>query len=226
LAIKNNRQRSGLFRIGESGNMYKKAIVIVLMSLIMLISIGGACAETIEKKDVAISAGDDESQSLFWGDKDDKIDIKVTSDIEVDVYIMESGDYSSISPDYSKAKVSKMGVTSTEFTYTVPDDQKYYLVISNPNNATATVDYEYTDLLEEDLEELGEAFGMAVGICIAVVIVVIVVIILIIYLIFRKKSPAPPPPGVYPPQQQPGYQQPPQGQYPPPQPPPQQPPTQ
>ncbi len=202
--------------------MYKKAIVILIMSLIMLISIGGAYADTIEKEDVVISPGEDEGESLTWGDKDDKIDIKVTSDIKVDVHIMTRDDYlavSSISPDYSKAKVSKMGVTSTEFTYTVPDDQTYYLVISNPNNSTATVDYEYTDLLEEDLEELGEAFGMAVGICIAVVVVVIVVIVLIIYLIFRKRSPAPPPPGVYPPQQ-PGYQQPPPGQYPPQQPPP------
>ncbi len=208
--------------------MYKKAIVIFLISLIMLISIGGAYADIIEKKDVVISPGDDVGERLLWANKDDEIDVKVTSDIEVDVYIMTRDDYLDVSPlfpDYSKAKISKKGVTFTEFTYTIPDDQSYYLVIYNPNDTDATVDYEYTDILDEDLEELGEAFGMAVGMCIAVVVIIIVVIVLIIYLIFRKRSSTPPsPPGVYPPQQPP-YPPPQYPGYPPQQPPPGQPPA-
>lgn len=202
--------------------MYKKAIVILIMSLIMLISIGGAYADTIEKKDIQIYPDDYVFETFYTYeiDKGDKIKVEINSNIPVNVYMMAEDDWNiPYGTNFTDAKYSEEGITSTSFTFTVPDDQIYHLVIYNSNNSTATVDYEYTDVLEDELEELGEAFGMAIGICIAVVIVVIVVIILIIYLIFRKKSPAPPPPGVYPPQQ-PGYQQPPPGQYPPPQQPP------
>lgn len=99
-----------------------------------------------EKEDggpVKISPEDD-YWCFFMTDRGDKLDLKITSDIPVDVYIMEQYDYDPPNPDFSKAKYSRMGITSLSFTYTIPDAQTYCLIIWNPNDLTATVDWEHT----------------------------------------------------------------------------------
>ena len=85
-------------------------------------------------------------------------------------------------------KYSKEGITDTSFSYKIPDDNSYYLIIYNPNNSTATVDYEYTDLFEERVEEAATFIGMGIAFCIGIIIVIIVVIVLIIYFLTRKKD--------------------------------------
>ncbi len=192
-----------------------------MIVLILLLSIPNTAASTTEKKDVQIDPEDDEFASFTWAKKGDKVDVKVTSDIPVNVYIILNTDYSSFDNDYSKAKKSEIGKTSTSFSYKIPDDQTYYLVIYNPSNSTtATVDYSYTDFFDERLDEASEAvagiFGMAAAICAVIVIAVIVVIVLIIYFLIRSSSRKK--------QQQYPYPPPGQGSYPP-QPPPQQPPV-
>jgi hypothetical protein len=186
--------------------MVRKSIVILLLGLIILSCMAAVSADNITGEDVEIDPEEYESIYLLFVNKDDKLDVKVTSDIEVNVYIFDSDDWS-FSPDYSKAKVTKEGITSTSFSYTIPEDDAYYLIIYNPSNTTtATVDYEYTDYLEERVEEATAWFGMAVGICIVVVIVIIVVIVLIIYFAIKYSSRKDQPPPPYPPQ---GYQPPP-----------------
>ena len=150
--------------------------------------------------------------------KEDQIEVKINSDIPVDVYMMAEDDWTSYlhypNPTFEDAKYSEEGITSTSFIFTVPDDQEYYLVIYNPNNSTATVDYEYTDVYGTSVEEgLDICFT---GICIFI-IVIIVIIILFIYFFYFKKKKKPqlyyqpqypqqvPPPQQYPPQQLPGY---------------------
>ena len=197
----------------------KRVWLIATLVIILLLGLSVVAAgDTTEKTDVSIDPEDDETVSLFLANKGEKVDVKVTSDIPVNVYIIASGDYSYIDDDYSKAKKTVEGTTSTSFTYKIPDDQSYYLIIYNPSNSTtATVDYSYTDFLEKRAEEAVGFLGMAIGICIAIVIAVIVVIVLIIYFLIRSSSRKKQQqyPG-YPPQQ--GYQQPPPG-YPPQQPP-------
>lgn len=186
--------------------MVRKSIVIILLGLIILSCLAIVSADTIKKEDVEIDPEDNEREFLLFVNKDDKVDVKVTSDIEVNVYIFDSDDWS-FSPDYSKAKISKEGITSTSFSYTIPDDDTYYLVIYNPSNTTtATVDYEYTDYSEKRVEEATTWLGMWVAVCIAVVIVIIVVIVLVIYFAIKLSSKKDQPPPPYPPY---GYQPPP-----------------
>lgn len=181
--------------------MSRKMVIIMCLVLALLFCVSVVNAATTEKKDVEIDSEDDTSEILFLATKDDKVDIKVKSDIPVDVYIMESGDYWANlgGDDFSDAKVSKMATTDTSFTFKIPDDQSYHLVIYNPNNATATVDYEYTDYFEERLEESAGFLGMAVGICAVIVIVLIVIVVVIIYFAVKwsknkNQPPLPPPP--------------------------------
>lgn len=195
--------------------MLRKTLITVLIlifigsNLLIFVSAG------IEKKGVTIDPLDYESDSLWLTDKDDEIEFKVESNIRVDVYIMTSDDYLDdvvgFVPSYENAKHSEKGITSIKFTYEIPDDQSYYLVISNPNNATATVDYEITNVTSEEA-----IWTFLVCVVIAIIIVGVIILFLIYYFAFRKKKkPKPQPPGYYPP---------PPPQYPPPPPPQQYPP--
>ena len=210
--------------------MNRKLVIIGVICLVFLLSAAFVSAGTIEKDDVTIDPEDYKRETFYLADQEQKVDVKVTSDIPVNVYIMASEDIDYSTPDFTKAKVKKEGITTTSFSYTVPDDQTYYLYIHNPSNTTsAIVSYEYTDYLEEAIEDAFEFLAMGVMVCIAVVVIIIVVIIVIIYLATRSRKnkqqfPPPPPPGYQPPpgQQPPGYQQPPPpppGQQPPPPPP-------
>jgi hypothetical protein len=196
----------------------RKLLIVMIIGLFLLFTFSAVSAEdTISRVDVEIEAMEDESLIIPFTSKGDKVNVNVESDIPIDVHIVASEDYSYIGHDYSDAKVSKTGVTSTDFSYTIPDSQSYYLVMYNPNNATATVDYEYTDLFAEEFEEATEeaAFwlGMGILLCVAVIVIIIVVIVVIIVLLTRKKEKPPqypqqgyvPPPGQQPPPPPPQY---------------------
>jgi len=216
------------------------AAVICLICAVLISSVTGS-ADKITKSDVVIDEYDYEYVWLFGLGKDDKFEVSVTVNSPegglVDVYILSSDEFShypygSFSPFRAREKIN-----SVEFSFTVPDDQTYYLVIDNydnsrPNDAQpvgdVTVDYEYTDPLHA-IEEAVEAFAWT---CIAGIIIGIIVVVLIIvailYLVFKKEKPSgypapyqPPPPPDYQ-----AYQQYPQQQYQDPYQPPQQPPGQ
>ena len=211
--------------------MYKKIVTtIIFLCLLFILCIENVEAATTEKLDVQIDPNDYVGDPFWSTSKGDKIDVKVESDLPVDVYIVSSDDYFELyGPDVEKAKYSEEGVTSTKFTYKIPDDQSYFLVIKNPNNSIATVDYEYTDILSEDVQSAFLGFTIC---AIIVVVGIILVIILIVYFATRKKRGQqpyyPPQQPYYPPQQQTGYQPPPpppsqqpqRPNYPPPPPPP------
>lgn len=193
------------------------------------------------KTGVVIAQDDHESEWLLWAGKDDEIEVSVTvtspSNGRVDVYIISSSQYSYYPTGSFTSARSSEDRSSHSFTFTVPDDQTYYLVIDNEDNSrttdavptgSVTVDYEYDNPLAKDIEE---AFWTATWFCVAaVVIIVIIIIVIIIVVLHVTKKPKPPQYPPQPPYQQP-YQQPPYQQYPqqpqqPYQPPPQQPPGQ
>jgi len=208
-----------------------KIIIGILFSFILLMCIGTVSAEDmISKDDVTIDAYEYEDETLFSALEGDKVNVKVSSDIPVNAYILLSDDYYDLGygsvpdADFSDAKMAQTGITSEiSFSYTIPDDQNYYLVIYNPNNATATVSYEYTDLFDLHLEEaietaedIGWALGFFAIMVFVVIIVIIIVIVLIVYFLTRDKGPKQQYPG-YPPQAYPpGYQHQPGYPYPPP----------
>ena len=91
----------------------------------------------IEKNDVRVDAGDYTSEWLLWVSKGEEVEIEVTSDVPVNVYIMDTTAYYGIGSgpysesDFSSNEYQKLQVTDTKFTWTQSDDDTYYLVIFN-----------------------------------------------------------------------------------------------
>jgi hypothetical protein len=171
------------------------------------------------------------------GDKVEvSVDVTSPSGGLVDVYVISYNQIDSYPDGSFTPALTREGVSSVDFTFTVPDDQWYYLVIDNTDNSRAsdtvpvgsvTVNYEYTNPWLEDVED---AIWTGVMLCVLVLVIIVVVIVVVIILVLRggKKQPTQAPPPY--PQQQPSqpypqqpYQQPyqpPPGQQPPYQPPP------
>ncbi|UCH88617.1 MAG: hypothetical protein JSV49_10240 [Thermoplasmata archaeon] len=199
--------------------MIRRSLLIFTISIILLFYMMNANARTIYENDVEIGPDSFHKDYLYYTEEGDEIEVEVTSDIPVNVYIICEYlfDYESDDDDFNeKAIFFVAGRNSIHFIVEIPDEFGYYLVIYNTDgNLTATVDYEYNYLNDEDLsyamEEAEELFGFVLAVCIAIVVAVVVVIVLIIYftVFYDKKDkqppvmppppPPPPPPGYYPP---------------------------
>jgi hypothetical protein len=232
--------------------MYKLTMVIIVVifftTVLASASVSGQDDEKTSKEGVFIGFGDYESEMFIGLEEDEEIEVTVTvtSPVngKVDVYILSSSEYHSRYPTKTfYPALAKENITTTTFTFECPDDQTYYLVIDNEDNARAndavptgsvTVDYEYDDPFAATLKDIEEGFWAVWWMCIAgvviAVVIVVVIIVLIFYFLFKKDKP-PQYPAQYQqyPQAQIGYpgypQQPYQGppQQPPSPPPPQQP---
>ena len=153
---------------------------------------------------VTIDSHDYESRGLSLVGKDEKIEIEVSSDVAVNVYIMKSDDHSNIgtglysASNFSNNEHQELTKTQTTFTWTKPDNGSYYLVIFNPNDSNANVDNSYTTDFEEILKK---GLFAAVGICIAGIVIVVIIIVVVIWLVVRDKKPMQqyPPPQAMPP---------------------------
>ncbi|MEA3558327.1 MAG: hypothetical protein U9R75_03645, partial [Candidatus Thermoplasmatota archaeon] len=119
--------------------MMKKIVSIVAIMALMVLLVPNASAADpmIEVKNTTILAGGYESASLIMADKGEGVDIKVSSDGPVNVYIMKNDDVPFMgTPDFSLAVYEKLDLTDTSFTFTIPDDDWYTLVIENPGTET------------------------------------------------------------------------------------------
>ena len=197
----------------------KKWLAIGILGLLVLFSsFNSVSADSmLSYSNVSLSPDDTIEHSVydtFWNYDDKTVDVEVTSDKPVDVYIMSNANYIFGGTNFAGASYKEEGVTSTSFTYEITDEQAYYLVIHNPNNESATVDYAYSDFTEEILDDVEDAIFTGLMFCLIIIVVIVVVIIVIIVVIIKlgkskqaQQPYAPPPPGY--------------GQQPPPPPPPQ-----
>lgn len=151
----------------------KISIVFLLMTSICF-SLFAHADSRYEKFDFGLGVHDIESKSLYFLAEDKETRFNVSSSIPVHVYIMTSGAYHDIwlsSPynedDFSVNTLEKKNITDISFTWTLSDDQSYYLVIFNPNDINATVSYSYQETLFEEISEgFGDAIaGLFAGIC-------------------------------------------------------------
>lgn len=216
-------------------------LFIFITTILSSTSISGQDDEKTSKEGVFIGFGQYESEMLLGLEEDEEIEVTVTvtspSEGKVDVYILSSSEYHSRYPSkIFYPAVAWENITTTTFTFNCPDDQTYYLVIDNDDNARAndavptgsvTVDYEYDDPFAATLKDIEEGFWAVWWMCIAGIIVAVVIVVLIIVFIFylvvkKEKPPQYPPQYQQYPQAQPGYPQYPQQPY---QGPPQQPPS-
>lgn len=223
------------------------AIIMCMMCAALLTPVfASAQDDKISFNGIVIYEGGHQRESLFLFSSGEKMDVSVDvvspSGSQVDVYILSNTEYDKFdSGSPFTAAFERERVSSTDFTFTFPDSQNYYLVIDNSNNAhpddaeptgDVTINYEYDNPLSEIIEEAETLAWMCVALVIIGIIIVIVIIVVVIVMVTKKdKSPPPQPPMPYPPQQPyqppPGQQpyQPPPGQQPY-QPPPGQPPYQ
>ena len=166
--------------------------LMIAVTVIAVISMNAVGKQTIKSKQ--LNEDEHETYSLY-SSIDDEVDItfSVTEGGQVDIYIMSSDEYSKYNRDedfsasYTKEKKSRLDNEK----WVQPDDQDYYLVIDNKNNAhsndaepdgSITYDLEYDDHWAEDV---GEAIAT---VCIACGAIIVVVVIVVIYLIVRKKK--------------------------------------
>jgi len=124
-----------------------RCIMIIFSLILLFISTNFLIvnATTTQKLDVHLDPDDYVADTLTTASRDDKVEFYIESDNPVDVYIMSNEDYRDDvigpDPDFRYAKFFSLGVTHTNFTFNIPDDELYVLVVHNPNNTTATVDY-------------------------------------------------------------------------------------
>ena len=188
-------------------------ILILLSSTFLIVE-----ARTTEKLDIHLDPDDFIGDSLTGASRDDKVEFYIESDNPVDVYIMTNEDYRDDvigpDPDFKYAKYSEFGVTSTTFTFTIPDDGLYVIVVHNPHNQTATLDYTIT-FPEDEVSE-----DAVIWCCGSVLIVIIAIILLIFFFWHLKRKQRPTYLDQYQPYVPPGHRQhphpPPRQQYPPP----------
>lgn len=184
----------------------KKAIVLLIGFLLVGLMISPMITRgDTEKEDVYIDPEDFTSDWLF-SSKDDEFRIQIDSNIPVDVYVINSGDFNSFSlelSNLSRASLTEKNVTSLDTTWTQPDDRNYHLVIHNHNEEeTAIVDYSYTDISDnsendfdedwdESEEDVQDAFEIITIWALSVLILNIIsvsLIILAIFLLVKKNN--------------------------------------
>ena len=148
-----------------------------------------------------------------------EIEFTVTQGDYADLYIMTRFEYNEhyMNNKSFNASFLREKTKSVQSTWTQPDDQDYYLVVDNEDNAREsdaepsgdiTYRIEYNNKTAE--EEVEKFFGfalMVVALCCGIIIVIIIVVI---YLLLRKKKEPP----MIGPQYRQGYQ-PPYGGHPP-----------
>jgi len=158
-------------------------IGIIFIALLMSIP-GNTQGQKAEHKNYQIP------EDMWWeattgSDKDDEIeyDIEVVTGSQIDVYIMTESEYNQYNQGFNfNAVVTHEKVMSAKGKYEIPDDQQYYVIVDNVDNAHVT-DAEpqgtvYANLYVEysepstDFGDIGMAVAAGCGIIILVVVIV------------------------------------------------------
>jgi heme/copper-type cytochrome/quinol oxidase subunit 2 len=213
------------------------AIGILMLFLLASTTVGAADL----KRSDEISYDDHDYISLGSGLNERQIDVTVTANATIDVYVLTSTQYSfgTQYPDNFTPTVAKEKLKSITFTFTASAQEEYYLIIDNLDNGRSTdavptgevhYDATYSNPFEDLSDDIGESAFWCGMTILAIVIIVVVVIIVIVWFFSKKKpkqgTPAQQTPSPQPSQQQPPplspYEPPPPSPYepPPPQPPP------
>ncbi len=166
----------------------RKKIVLLLIIFFIVSSANQVYAEVHEEKDVNVETNEIIREWLLLISKGDNIDFSFESNRLIDVYLMTSDQYrdstdtafSNSKRDFSNNTYEKTGITNYSFSWTVPDDQSYYLIIFNPNNSTATVSFSYSDTFQENIQ------NMVGDICLGTMCIIVGVIYLVISLIIAS----------------------------------------
>ena len=211
----------------------KTLIVLAVILILLALNVpfcGTANAEKYENLEIP-------EDQWWWGTKSTKKGHEISYDVEVvdgskiDVYIMPASEYEKYKNDKKfNPVVEHQKIYSVDGKYETPDDQQYYVIVDNWNNANhgdANPEGDVVVNMEIEFSALSESeINTMMYLCCGGITIVIVIIAVTLVLRRKKKTVVQPPympqyqqPPVYrppaptfPPSQQ--YQQPPQ--YPPP----------
>jgi hypothetical protein len=137
----------------------------------------------------------------------ENIQVTVTSDKPIDVFIMTTADYGAgLGPKYPGNFVPKFEVlntTSTTFNFTIPDNGSYVVVVDNAvnningsANPKGTVTFSYVRTDDDDhTAAIVTALSLFCLSVLAVIIIIFVVITAVAVLVRRKNKPNQAPPG-------------------------------
>ena len=175
------------------GKLYKISTIVIAVLFITIIFTNLADGtETIRNKNLD---QDEHDQYYLWQSKGREVDVNflVVDGSPADVYIMSRDEYNEHYNHYSGSKdfnasFQMENVTTVDATWTQPDDQTYYLIIDNENNAHSNdakpegnirydLEYDNSIIDEEGIEVLAwGCIGCFVGIVILVIIVIIIMV--------------------------------------------------
>ena len=165
---------------------------------------------TYDLKDYVIDEGTYYSDVLWWVQKGSEVTVSVSvnlsySNSRVDVYILNADEFDKYPLQQFHPAYVVENTASTTFTWTVPDDQTYYLVIDNqdnvrPSDAVPTGDVmvdisrsaPFSDMFNELDKSMENFMWVAIGAGVAVVVVIIVVIVIVVVAAGGKKRETPP----------------------------------
>ncbi len=130
---------------------------VISMILIITLSVSIPLVEggTRVKNSSRLSIPEDvmHHEKLDLPDTVTSIDLKVDSERQIDVYIIDNDNFTAHDidgTDFENASYSMENVTELEVRWDVPDDEDYHLVLINYGEEETWVEYSYSYELEED----------------------------------------------------------------------------
>jgi len=161
----------------------KKIIIAILLALALVLLVPNGSALEPTTLDMTLDPGEKDGAPIIFFDTD-SVDIKITSDEPVDVYIIKNTNvtFAFLESDDFEYEKKWEDQTSLNINYVVEDmETPYYLMVENPSETkTANVELEYK-LYEEFVEEIVED-AVSEACCGSTIIAGIVIISVIVIL--------------------------------------------
>jgi len=188
------------------------ALTMSLLLLSVLIAlVPGSAADEHEgdHKNLAVHTDEYWAENIAYNDSSDtfRISVEEVNGLSIDVYILSSGEFEKYKNELDfKASYFRENTSSTGKTdWTCPDDQYYYLVVDNRDNAhdddayaneSVSVNVSWLNRTEKKEEEDAERFarwfcGFGVVVCCILPIILIIVIVYWFEVRPDRRSPTP-----------------------------------
>ncbi len=142
-----------------------------------------------ESREVSISPRDTLSLSLKELDEGEKLDLSISSEYSIDMYIIKSQNFKKGSTSeayFENASYARRDITDLKDNWTKPDDADYRLVVVNDGDRTTQVEVSYSSPVEDQevldfiKKRLVPACFLLIGLTVALIAVVIILIVVVL----------------------------------------------
>lgn len=175
--------RKSMFSFGSMRRL------VLSVALVLLLGPANVAATERDYKNEIVARDDSFIVWTIGGSGGTRLEITVTSDRPIDIYILSSNQY--VSQDYPHNFTSThqvLNTTSARFTWTQPDNQFYNLMIDNErNNIAGSADPSGPVRFSLAIHNAPVAESTLL-IAVAIVVIVIVAVISTIVIVVRKRA--------------------------------------